>query len=81
MATGAQICEFLRPEGGWVISGDSFEGVQFFEAEPFTAEEFEQAAELADAAIAAKELAKENAKKDLLERLGITEEEAKLLLS
>lgn len=81
MATGAQVCEYLRPNGGWVISGDEFEGIQFYEAEPFTIEEFEAAKPLTDAAILSRELEKENAKKQLLARLGITEEEAKLLLS
>jgi hypothetical protein len=41
MATAAQVLEMLIPQGGWAISGDSYEGIQFLECEPITKSEFE----------------------------------------
>ena len=40
MATAAQVLEMLIPQGGWAISGDSYEGIQFLECEPITESEF-----------------------------------------
>ena len=41
MATGADVLSFLLPEGGWYISGNDFDGVQFLECEPITKAQFE----------------------------------------
>jgi len=41
MATGADVLQMLIPNGGWVISGDDFDGIQFLECEPITKEQFE----------------------------------------
>ncbi len=41
MATGAQVLEMLIPTGGWAITGNEWEGVQFIEATPITKEQFE----------------------------------------
>ena len=81
MATGAQVLSMLIPTGGWVIYGDEYEAIQFIEATPITKEEFEAGFPKYDA-WKAKEDAKTAATKSaLLERLGITPEEAQLLLS
>lgn len=40
MATGSEVLRMLIPQGGWVIQGDSFEGVEFIEATPITESEF-----------------------------------------
>lgn len=34
MATGAEVLEMLLPLGGWIITGDNFEGVQFIDERP-----------------------------------------------
>ncbi len=65
MATGADVLGMLLPDGGWVINGDSWDGVEFFEAQPITKEAFEAGfaqfdawkAEQKAAAVAAKEAA------------------------
>ena len=40
MALAAEVLEMLIHNGGWVISGDSYEGIQFLECEPITEAEF-----------------------------------------
>lgn len=81
MATGADVLRFLIPTGGWAISGNDWEGVQFLEAEPITKEQFEAGFAQYDAWKAEQDAAQSAAKSALLDRLGITEDEAKLLLS
>jgi hypothetical protein len=80
MATGAEVLSMLIPEGGWVITGDDFKGIEFIEAKPITKAQFEAGFAKVDA-YKAEQMAKALAAKSaLLERLGITEDEAKLLL-
>lgn len=81
MVTGAEVLQFLIPEGGWVITGQDWDGVQFIEATPITKEEFEAGFATVEALKADEKAAKEAAKSALLERLGMTADEAKLLLS
>jgi len=81
MAKGYEVLTMLIPSGGWVISGDSYEGIQFLECEPITKKQFTDGFAKYDAWKAEQDAVKANAKIALLERLGITEDEAKLLLS
>lgn len=81
MATGAEVLTMLIPGGGWAISGDDFESITFIEAKPITKTAFEAGFAKVDAWKLEQEAAKASAKAALLERLGITEDEAKLLLS
>jgi hypothetical protein len=41
MAQGCDVLEMLLPNGGWYISGDEYEGIQFLECEPITKAQFE----------------------------------------
>ena len=41
MATGAEVLTMLIPNGGWVISGDEYEGIQFLECDSITKTVFE----------------------------------------
>ena len=41
MASAVQVLQFLIPTGGWVISGDKYEGITFIEAQPITKAQFE----------------------------------------
>lgn len=41
MAKGAQVLEMLIPNGGWIIYGDSYEGITFLQCNPITKKEFE----------------------------------------
>jgi hypothetical protein len=81
MATGAEVLRMLIPNGGYVLTGDDYEGLQFLECEPITKEQFEAGFAQYDAWKAEQDSAKAAQKADLLDRLGLTEDEAKLLLS
>jgi hypothetical protein len=80
MATGADVLSYLIPTGGWVISGVDYEGIQFIEAEPITKAQFIAGFAKCDAWKDTQETANATAKAALLARLGITADEAKLLL-
>ena len=81
MATGAEVLEMLIPTGGWVITGDDWESVQFLEAKPITKAQFEAGFAAFDAWKETQAQNKASEKSALLAKLGITDDEAKLLLS
>jgi hypothetical protein len=81
MATGGEVLSMLIPQGGWVITGNEFEGIQFIECEPITKKQFTDGFAQYDAWKVEQESTRATAKATLLERLGITAEEAILLLS
>jgi hypothetical protein len=81
MATAAQVSLYLRPNGGFIINGDSYDGIEFIEAEPFSKKEFDDAFAKYDYLIAEENAERKAAKAALLTKLGITEDEAKLLLA
>ena len=80
MATPSQVLGMLIPQGGWIVSGDSYDGIEFLECEPITKAEFEAGFAQYDAWKAQQEADKAAAKSALLDRLGITADEAQLLL-
>jgi hypothetical protein len=79
MATGADVLNMLIPTGGWIIYGNDWDGVQFIEATPITKEQFEAGFAQYDVLKAQQDSDKATAKAALLDRLGITAEEAQLL--
>ena len=81
MATSDEVLSMLIPTGGWVTYGNEFDDVKFIEAEPITKAQFEAGFAQYDAWKAEQDSAKAAQKAALLERLGITEDEAKLLLA
>ena len=81
MAKSSDVLAMLIPSGGYVQYGDSYEGIQFIEAEPITKAQFEAGFAQYDAWKTKEDAAKAANKVALLNRLGITEDEAKLLLS
>jgi hypothetical protein len=80
MATGAEVLSMLIPSGGWVISGDTFDGITFIEAEPITESEFNAGFAKVDKWKADQAKAEQIKKDALLTKLGITADEAALLL-
>jgi len=77
-----EICRFLRPEGGYVIVGDDFEGITFIEANPFTKEEFDAASkqvENLEAQAKAEATAKRKIAIGKLAALGLTSEDLESL--
>lgn len=81
MATGSEILQKLIPAGGWVITGEDFASIIYDEGvKPITKKQFDDTAKDIDANKEIEEAAKATAKAALLQRLGITAEEAALLL-
>jgi hypothetical protein len=81
MTTGADVLEMLLPNGGWIITGDAYEGIEFLQCEPITKAEYEAGFAQYDAWKAEQDAAKASDKAALLAKLGITADEARLLLS
>ena len=81
MAKGHEVLEMLIPQGGWRIVGDDYEGIDFVEAQPISKADFEAGFAKVDAFKAEQEAKAAADKAALLAKLGITEEEARLLLS
>ena len=81
MATGADVLNMLIPSGGWTIRGEEYEGIIFGEATQITKKQFTDGLANYDNWKTAEAEAKATAKAALLEKLGITSEEASLLLS
>jgi hypothetical protein len=81
MATSSDVLAFLIPQGGYVQVGEDYEGITFIEAKPITKAEFEAGFAKYDAWKAGQEAKTASDKAALLAKLGITADEAKLLLS
>lgn len=75
-----QVLEYIRPSGGWATYGDTFEDILFIDCEPLTKDEFNEAAKVAEKELKAKAKAKAEQKQAILDRLGLTADEAKLIL-
>ena len=81
MATSIQVLGMLIPNGGYVQTGTEFEGIEFLECEPITKKQYLDGFAQYDAWKAEQETTKAAEKTALLAKLGITADEAKLLLS
>jgi hypothetical protein len=81
MATIADVLTMLIPNGGWATNGKTYEDIQFIDCEPITKKQFTDGFAKFDEWQAKQDTTKATAKAALLERLGLTEDEAKLLLS
>ena len=80
--TGGHVLEMLIPTGGWVITGDDFSSIRYDEGvAPITKKQFDDGFAAYGAWKTAKEADIKSQKDALLTRLGITSEEANLLLS
>jgi hypothetical protein len=80
MSQGDEVLEMLLPEGGWIITGNDFDGIQFIESISITREQFEDGFAKVDAWKAKAEAQRTAEKSALLAKLGITADEARLLL-
>jgi len=81
MATGSDVLTMLIPTGGWVITGNDWNGVEFIEATPITQAQFSAGFAQYDAWKAEQDAKADADKAALLAKLGISANEAKLLLS
>lgn len=80
MASAGDVLTMLIPQGGWVSRGNDYEAIEWISCEPISKEVFEAGFAQYDAWKAQQETTKAADKAALLERLGITAEEATLLL-
>ena len=80
MATGANVLSMLLPEGGWVIYGDDYEGIQFTECDPITKKEFQDGFKKYDVWKAKEDAEKASKKEAILERIGLTADELKTII-
>jgi 5'-3' exonuclease len=77
----ADVLEMLLPNGGWIIVGDDFDSIQYDAGvSPITKKQFLDGFDQVAAWKEQQEATKAQAKVNLLAKLGITAEEAKLLL-
>jgi hypothetical protein len=82
MATPSEVLGYLIPDGGYVLRGSEYEGIEFIEAEPITKAQFEAGFAQYDAwkakqdaaAVAAKDAAQAK-----LTALGLTADDLKAL--
>ena len=82
MAKHFEVLAFLRPEGNYVQLGEDYEGITFLDGcEPFTKKEYLDAFAQFDSWKAEQNSKAASDKAALLARLGITADEAKLLLA
>lgn len=82
MAEHHQVLSFLRPNGGYISNGTTFESIDFIECESFTKTEYEAAFAQVDAAKAQAEaevVAKKAAALAKLEALGLDADDVKAL--
>ena len=80
MATSAEVLGMLIPNGGWAITGDDWDTVQFIEATPITKAQFDAGFAQYDAWKAEQDSKAAADRAALLAKLGITADEARLLL-
>jgi len=81
MIKGSDVLEMLCPDGGWILIGDDYEGITWVDDRPrCTKKEFEAGFVKVEKYKAEQEAAKQATKNSILDRLGITADEAKLLL-
>ena len=81
MATRAEVLRFLIPNGGYISNTENFEDIEFLECEPITKAQYEAGFAQYDAWKAEQDAQAATDKAALLAKLGITADEAKLLLS
>jgi hypothetical protein len=81
MAKAYEVLQMLIPQGGWAMTGDEYEGIEWLECEPITKAQFEAGFAQYDAWKAEQDAKAAADKAALLAKLGITADEAKLLLS
>jgi hypothetical protein len=80
-ATFAEVLQYLIPNGGYLTSGEEYSGITFLECDPITEKEFLDGFAKVEKAKKAAETKRNADREALLTKLGITAEEATLLLS
>jgi hypothetical protein len=81
MAKGGKVLSMLCPNTEWAITADDYDSIQWIKGEPITKAEFEAGFAKYDAWKAEQDAKATADKATLFAKLGITADEAKLLLS
>ena len=81
MAKSREVLSMLIPEGGYILEGEEFEGIEFLECKPITKAQWQAGFAQYDAWKVEQDSKAAADKAALLAKLGITADEAKLLLS
>jgi len=81
MARNYEVLAMLIPNGGYTQIGEDYEGIEFLECEPITRKQYEEGFAKYDVLQAQQNTDRAAAKSALLTKLGLTEDEANLLLS
>jgi hypothetical protein len=82
MAKGSDVLSMLIPNGGWILTGNDYEGIQFLECEPISKEKFETGFAQYDSWKAEQDTAKALAKtraESKLAALGLTTDDLRAL--
>jgi hypothetical protein len=80
MAYSREVLTMLLPDGGWACTGETWEGVQFFDAKPITKKQWQDGFAKYDAWKAEQDQAIQNERQAILDRLGLTADELKTIL-
>ena len=80
MAKGSDVLTMLIPNGGWIITGNEYEGIEFLECTPITKKQFTDGFAKYDAWKTEQDAAKAQAKTALLDRIGLTADELQTIL-
>ena len=80
MAKSYEVLGMLIPNGGYTQSGETYEGIEFLDCEPITKAEYEAGFAQYDAWKAEQESNQATQRQAILDRLGLTSEEARLIL-
>ncbi len=81
MIKTSDVLAYLRPEGGWVIWGEDFDSIRWDEnVTPLTKKELDQGFKDYPKWKQAQDSAKEAARQAILDRIGLTADEVKILL-
>jgi hypothetical protein len=81
MAKTSDVLMMLCPDSEWLMTNDDFDSIVWLKGKKITKAQFEEGLANFDAWKTEKETEKATAKAALLDRLGITAEEAALLLA
>ena len=81
MAKGSEVLEMLAPNTEWVVRGDDFDSIQWIKGEQITKAQFTAGFAQYDAWKAEQDAKAIADKAALLDKLGISNNEVKLLLS
>jgi hypothetical protein len=81
MAKGGKVLSMLCPDKEWVMSGEDYESITWIKGEPITKAQFTAGFAQYDAWKAEQDTKAVTDKAALLAKLGITADEAKLLLA